>query len=102
MPGPRLAALRQIRLFFGFGSVGLLLDLPGAHTDLLDEQRDLSGGKLLAFGTKQTEVQEPDLLVLDLDNLVEARILSLGQLESLAEVREGEIGRSHVIRDAYT
>ena len=102
MVGPSLAVPRQRHLLLSFGPLGFLLDLTRHETDFLKQQRDLGGGKLLALGTEDPEVQQPDMLILELNDFAKAGVFRLGLFQRLAQVGGAGIGRNHVMCVSYT
>jgi hypothetical protein len=89
-------------LLLSFGPFGFLLHLTGHETDFLEQERDLSRGELLALRTEDFEVQQPDLLVLELNDFEKASDFRRGVFQRLAQVGGAGIGHNHVMRASYT
>jgi hypothetical protein len=97
MVGPSLAGRSQRHLLLSVGPLGFLLDFASHETDFLQQQRDLGWRELLALRTEDFEVQQPDLLVLELNDFEEACVFRLGAFQRLAQVGGAGIGRCNTL-----
>jgi hypothetical protein len=59
------------------GSARLLVDLAGGETDFGQQQGHLGAGELVGLGTKDTKVEQADLLILELDDALQPGDLGL-------------------------